>query len=73
MYAIPQIVGIASDDLQLISIQLFDQVDNRLLEIEYGQIFLQPQNLRFYTANVVIMAQLEGLQFYMKKWFILTL
>jgi hypothetical protein len=73
IFAVPQFVGIVDDDLQLATIQLFDHVDNTLLQIEFGQVTIQPANIRFYKAEVTILAQLEGLQYYMKKWFILTL
>ena len=73
IFAIPQLFGLVNDDLQMISIQLFDHVDNTLLNIESAEVILVPSHLRFYKAEVTIMAQLEGLQYYMKKWFIVTL
>lgn len=73
VYAVPQFFGIANDDIQLISVPLFDHVDNSIFKMDKAVITLKPEFLRFYKADITVMAQLEGLQYYMKKWFLTTL
>ena len=73
VYAFPQFIGIAEDDLQIIKVPLFEHVDNQVFVIDTATITLKPEYLRFYTAHLTTMAQLEGLQYYMKKWFVSTL
>lgn len=70
VFSIPQLVGFSDDDLQKVSVPLFDHVDNTVFNISDISITLKPQLLRFYSAEISITAQLEGLQYYMKKWFL---
>lgn len=72
VYSIPQFVGIANDDLQIFQVPLFEHVDNQVFIIDSAIITLKPEYLRFYTAHITVMAQLEGLQYLMKKWFLST-
>ncbi|CAI2376193.1 unnamed protein product [Moneuplotes crassus] len=70
VFSIPQLVGFSDDDLQKVSVPLFDHVDNTVFNISDISITLKPQLLRFYSAEISITAQLGGMQYYMKKWFL---
>ena len=73
VFSIPQIIGFSDDDIQKVSIPLFDHLDNTIFNISDISITLKPEKLRFYSAKISLTAQLEGYQFIMKKWFLTCL
>jgi len=60
VYSIPQFLGLANDDLQIVKVPLFDNVDNSIFVIDSATVTLKPEDLRFYQAEITIWAQLEG-------------
>mmetsp|Transcript_15743 Transcript_15743/g.13766 ORF Transcript_15743/g.13766 Transcript_15743/m.13766 type:complete len:127 (-) Transcript_15743:136-516(-) len=70
VFSIPQLIGFSEDDIQKVSVPLFDHVDNTVFNISDISISLKPENLRFYSAEILLTAQLEGYQYLMKKWFL---